>query len=223
MAVDDGYWAKFWSNQVDPLHSASTPEYYDQMAREMLVLLGDKPIGSVLELACGNGAFYERLGFNRGPYVGVDYSAKMLEVFKAAHPAVQLSAEDARTFVPPEPVDLIFSSGYVQYISVADMDRHLKLSVKSLKPGGRIVHVAVPWDVMRWVYFSATASKKPTPAPRALVSYFLARTGIRPSMGHWHSMATFRRLAADAGLDASFYGSLLFPYRFNVVMVKRDR
>jgi trans-aconitate methyltransferase len=223
VAIDSGYWAKFWEDKGDPLHSSSDAAFYDQMAREMMVLLGDQPFGSVLELACGNGVFYERLGFNRGQYIGIDYSAKMLEVFKAAHPDVQLSNEDARTFVPPQPVDLIFSSGYVQYISVADMERHLKLSVKSLNPGGRIVHIAVPWDVMRWVFYSAMTTKTPTPRLRALVSYILARTGIRPSLGHWHSIATFRHLAANAGLDATFYGSLFYPYRFNVVMVKRDR
>jgi trans-aconitate methyltransferase len=216
-------WAKFWEDKADPLHTSSDPAFYAQMAREMMVLLGDKPLGSVLELACGNGAFYELLGFDRGPYIGIDFSDRMLAVFKAAHPKAHVATADARTFMPPAPVDLIFSSHFLQNMSLADVATHLKTASAALKPAGRIVHIAVPWDAMRWVFHSSMMTKSPAHPLRAARSYVAALTGLRPSLGHWHSVSAFRKLAGDAGLDATFYGSLFYPYRFNVVMVKRDR
>jgi hypothetical protein len=42
---------------------------------------------------------------------------------------------------------------------------------------------------------------------------------LQPSLGRWHSVAAIRKIAAWHGFDTTFYGSLLYPYRFHVRMV----
>jgi hypothetical protein len=54
---------------------------------------------------------------------------------------------------------------------------------------------------------------------KSLVGYAVARSGLLPSIGHWHSIDAIRQIAAKHGLDTKLYGSLNYPYRFHVRMV----
>jgi trans-aconitate methyltransferase len=189
------------------------------MAGEMLALLGSGRFGAALELACGNGAFYKRLGFDQARYIGVDFSSAMLSTFRKAHPRTRLDAADVRGYVPAEPVDLIYSSALLQYLSLTDIDRHLSSVRNSLIPWGQILHTWVPWDLMRWPYYSGMLNAPQRGLISSLASYLDARFGLRWSLGHWHSVAAIRKIAASHGFDTTFYGSVLYPYRFHVRMV----
>jgi SAM-dependent methyltransferase len=85
MTMIQDYWTRFWQDKDDPLHFSNDDAFYDSMAGEMLALLGSGRFGAVLELACGNGAFYKRLGFDQARYIGVDFSSAMLSAFRKAH------------------------------------------------------------------------------------------------------------------------------------------
>jgi trans-aconitate methyltransferase len=219
MTSSRGYWTRFWQDKDDPLHSANDETYYDLMAAEMLVLLGSYRFGSVLELGCGNGAFYKRLGFHQARYFGVDFSPTMLSTFRKTHPGTRLEAADVSRYVPPEPVDLIYSGSLLQYLSPGDIDRHLGGVRASLNPGGQILHACVPWNVMRWPYYSGMLKARQEGRLRATAVYLAVRFGLRPSLGYWHSIGAVRAIAARHGFDTTFYGSLLYPYRFHVRMV----
>lgn len=100
------YWTRFWQDKDDPLHPVDDDAFYDLMAGELLLLLGSRRRGTVLELGCD---MYERLGFDEARYIGVDISPTMLAAFSEAHPGTRLEVADARGYVPTEPLDLIIS------------------------------------------------------------------------------------------------------------------
>lgn len=214
-------WAKYWRDKTNPEHSASDATYYDLMAEELRIILGHREHDSVFEIGCGNGAFYERLGFDRANYTGIDFSPGMLSVFREKHPGVQVEMADARVYAPSTPVDLVFSNGVLQNFSATDIDRHLSAVLPALKPGGEILHAAVPWNLLRYAFFSGAIHGRKRSRLRHFVSYAAARTGIRPAIGYWYSVDTIRRIADKHGLDVTFYGSILYPYRFSVRMVRR--
>jgi trans-aconitate methyltransferase len=216
-------WALYWNDKDNPQHSSSDDAHYDAMARELLALLGPMPVVAVLELGCGNGAFYKRLGFDHARYLGVDFSPAMLSKFREAHTEAHLEAADVRGYVPADPVDLIYSACLLQYLSLAEIDRHLGSVRNALKPGGQILHAHVPWDLMRWPYYSGMLKRKQQGVIRSFASYLAGRLGLRLTLGHWHSVAKIREVAARHRLDTAFYGSLFYPYRFHVRMVPRGR
>jgi trans-aconitate methyltransferase len=223
MTLTEDFWTKYWRNKTDPDHSASDEDYYNLMAAELLVLLGQTRFDSVFEIGCGNGAFYQRLGFDRTQYTGIDFSPAMLSVFREKYPGVRVETADARTYAPREPVDLVFSNGVLQNFSSADIERHLEAIRPALKPGGQILHAAVPWNLLRYAFFSGAIHGRKRSRLRLLASYLAARAGLRPALGYWYSVDRIRSLADKHGLDTTFYGSLLYPYRFSVRMVPRAR
>jgi trans-aconitate methyltransferase len=221
MAANKDYWAKHWEARTDPDHSSDDPAYYDLIAAELLVLLRQGCFSSVLELACGNGAFYKRLGFDQGRYIGVDFSPAMIATFRDAHPGTRLEVADVRSYVPPEPVDLIFSSGLLQNLSLSEISDHLQMALLALKPEGQILHTQVPWNLLRWAFYAGIIHGRTRSRLRYFAGYVAARSGLRASIGNWHSMADIRNVALRHGLITTFYGSLMFPYRFHARMVPR--
>ncbi len=214
-------WADYWRDKKDPEHSASNEAYYDLMAAELRLILGDRTYDSVFEIGCGNGAFYERLGFDRAGYVGVDFSPAMLSVFREKYPGVNVETADARSYAPAAPVDLVFSNGVLQNFTSDEISRHLDAVLPVLKPGGQILHAAVPWDLLRYAYFSGAIHGRRHGRLRHFLSYVASLTGVRRALGNWYSVDQMRTIADRHGLDATFYGSVLYPYRFSVSMVRR--
>lgn len=113
----------------------------------MLELLGDVRGKSVLDLACGEGYYsriFKSLGTRR--VVGVDLSAKMIELARASESQLPLGVEyvigDAIDYQPDEPFDIV-SAGYL--LNYADTSERLlamcQAISRSLRPGGRFVTV----------------------------------------------------------------------------------
>lgn len=217
------YWQTFWRAQSDP-QNYQDARGYDTWAEEYLCLIRQSPVRSVLEFACGDGEFYARLGFDSCAYTGVDLSANMLERFRGKYPDANLLEDDIRTFVPEQPVDLIVSSGLLQYLPVSTIDQHLSNVATKLNPGGRILHLSVTWDALRWRYYTGAVGGHDHGLVRRVkgsLNAIAEQAGVRPLLGYWHSMPRFRRMAAAHGLDATFYGSLMHPYRFHVKFVRK--
>jgi SAM-dependent methyltransferase len=219
---DVAYWRNFWLDKADPMHRAGDEAHYDLMASELMVLIGQRPFNSVLEIGCGTGSLYKRLGFDKTSYTGVDFSPSMLSTFKQKYPdAPVFACENGATYEPAKPVDLIFSNGVIQHFALRDLDIHLGLAARSLTPGGRILHAGIPWDVMSWSFYRGLFGKGKRPVfLRAVTSYLLVRLGLRRSFGTWYSFETLNKLAARHGLSAYFFGSLALPYRFHVELTK---
>jgi cyclopropane fatty-acyl-phospholipid synthase-like methyltransferase len=221
MSNKNEFWREFWKTKSDPLHTDSTQDYYDRMARELSLLFDIESNMAVYEMACGSGTFFRSLGFDRTRYVGVDYSPAMIEAFRTKEPQVNASVADVRDFTPPGKVDLIYSNGMLQYLSVLEVEKLIKHSAKLLNEKGSIVHAAVPWKALRWELFSGALTGKPQNVIRAGAIHMAEITRLKPSLGTWFSPSTLRRIGQHEGLAVTFYGSHYYPYRFHVKMTKR--
>jgi ubiquinone/menaquinone biosynthesis C-methylase UbiE len=98
---DVAYWRNFWLDKADPMHRAGDEAHYDFMASELMVLLGQRPFNSVLEIGCGTGSLYKRLGFDKTSYTGVDFSPSMLSTFKQKYPDTPVFARTELLTSPP--------------------------------------------------------------------------------------------------------------------------
>ena len=92
-------WKLFWAAQSDPHHPSSIPQFFLNHGRELALVVGDPTGKRVLEFGCGSGELYKTLGFDKAQtYRGVDFSEKMLSVFRAMHPGVDTVYGDGSTY-----------------------------------------------------------------------------------------------------------------------------
>ncbi len=216
-------WRTFWATQDIPHHRTETDEHYAQYGAELRLGLGPRPDGDVLELGCGSGALFGALGFDPARYVGVDYSARMLEVFREQHPDVTLIEADAAEFELDQRFDLIFSNGYLQYLDDDEFAASLRQASTMLRPGGRVFHASVPNRACRRGYIAGDPSLSAAAAPSmpTIVRAYALELSGRSSMCKWWSARRLQEIARDAGFDCRFMGSLLYPYRFHVDLEAR--
>ena len=220
MNAKSEFWRSFWQQKSDPLHSEKSETYYDNMATELKLLFETNNISSVYEMACGSGLFYQRLGFDKVTYVGVDYSPAMIEAFKTLAPKADLRVADVRVFEPSAKVDLVYSSGMLQYLSNSETREIIRHSAWLLKPGGSIVHACVPWKPLRWAFFSGALVQRPVSLFRTMGVCLAEATGLKPILGNWFSIPFLNKVGADNNLRVSFYGSHSYPYRIHVKFTK---
>ena len=212
-------WRVHWFDQTLPGHDPESPELYEFHARELRLLFADTPLGSVLELGCGNGALYPYLGFDRLKYRGVDFSPSMLAKFGAKHPGADLVCHEASTYVDPESkYDLIFSNQLVQYFDRTMLTRHFECACAMIHQNSLFICAGVPWKVLRFRHRAGLLSRprKVSFLWQLLASIYLAFA--EDVIGHWHDLHEFAELADRHGFSANFYGSLVYPYRFHAVM-----
>lgn len=216
--VESTRWARFWSTQSSALNSNEANEHIDRYAAELRLLFADIEPSRVLELGCGDGALLASLGFLDVPrYLGVDFSARMLEELRNRHPDADVVCAPGHTFETDEQFDLVFSAATVQFFDHEMLGQHLERSARMLATGGRIVCASVPWRRLRWAYARADVLRRPRrPLPLAVLAH--AKRMIRDNMGYWHDIPDVRKLARGSGLDVEFYGSVFYPYRFHFVL-----
>jgi cyclopropane fatty-acyl-phospholipid synthase-like methyltransferase len=219
--ADSKYWKNFWAGKNDPLHSDSSDTYYDRLASELRLLL-PQTFGSFLDVGCGNGVLYQRMGLDTKSYVGIDLSEQMIATFKANFPKADLHVGDMRELPSGSKFDVIFSHGVVQFISPSEFGAMLAQSKELLTLGGQIIHAGVLWDRGRSIVESGVLQDHPLPLSKRLGNTALTRSGLKQGMGYWYSMKRVRQQAAQLGMSTQFYGSLLYPYRFHAVFTRRD-
>ncbi|MGA9148578.1 MAG: class I SAM-dependent methyltransferase [Candidatus Nanopelagicales bacterium] len=211
------YWQTYWSKESTP-HNQQDENGYKLWSTEYECLVNLASRRRIIEFACGDGEFYRRLKFGDDTYTGIDYSPAMVEEFKIRNPEAKAIIGDIRLYEQTESVDLIISSGLMQYLSVPDVKKSLRSCKSMLDKDGHILHLSIPWAAMRWRYYSGVGLGRPaslTTVGKGLVVGALERIGARPAIGTWHSMSSLRRVAESEGLRAAFYGSLTHPYRFH--------
>lgn len=216
-------WRKFWAEQADPRHPYSA-DFLVNHGGELALVCGDAAGKRVLEFGCGTGTLFEVMGLqNAGSYRGVDFSEKMLAVFRATHPNVDLVCADASSYLDQSQYDLIFSNQMVQYFSPEMFGRYLGNARRMLAPGGRLVVGSVPWRGARNAfYLQAYNPDSRRGLLRRLAVLARARVGI-DQIGRWYSYRECAELAQRHGLTVTYFGSLQFPYRFHVRLDAQPR
>ena len=219
VTTSNDHWAEFWSNKTDPFHSSSDEHHYDRIAAEIRLVLPDR-FTSVLEVGCGNGCLYERLGFDKVAYFGIDYSQSMIASFASAFPDANVSVADYRSYAAPSSFDLIFSHGVVQYLTIGELEEQIAKAAGQLKAGGYIVHTGVLRKSCRNALMGGELWAEPGNWVKNRLRVVAEAVGLRRSMGYWHAIPDVRRISQRHGFTSKFFGSLLHPYRFHVVMQK---
>ena len=107
----------------------------------LVELLGDLRGRTVLDLACGDGV-YARLC--KRSVTGVDISKRMIALAEAEERRDPLGCryvcEDAATFTPPTPVDIVLAVYLLNYARTRnELGRFFRACYRALRPGGRLV------------------------------------------------------------------------------------
>lgn len=211
-------WQAFWAKTSDPMHYSSSDDFLARYAAELRLVIGPEPVQTVVEVGCGNGDLYERLGFHQTAYRGFDFSPAMVAAFRARFPQADVAEAALQDVQPAGPVDLVFSSGVIQYVSAGDLAAHLKRFRPALTPHGRIVHTSVPWRRVRRAFHSRELFDLPGTASlklRLRTAAILAGAKADP-IGNWFEFSQLRAIGADAGFDCRIFGSPVYPYRCHV-------
>jgi len=207
-----------WKDQESPLSREVDPDYRARFTKEMLVLLGDVSGKKVLEFGCGDGLMFESYGFHKAAdYMGVDFSDRLLEKFKAQYPHVKLEQSPAEDFKIEEKFDIIFSCGMIQYLSPEKLERHVGHIKQMLNKGGVAILASIPWKDARVSYYRNDTAKI---EDRSFIKFILVylKSTIQNTMGYWYDMRCLRKIAKKHGLSFTFYGSLHYPYRIHMVL-----
>jgi SAM-dependent methyltransferase len=220
MARDREYWKTFWAEKSDPLHSSSDNAYYDRLAAELRLLLPEKFV-SFLDIGCGNGVLYQRMGLDKMDYVGIDLSPAMISKFKTDHPKANVQVGDVVSCLPERTFDVVFSHQVMQNVAGPDFVKLLAHNMKQLADGGKIIHGGILWDRCRRSFEMGTFQKAPPARYRRWANTLLIRSGLKIGIGKWYSAEWVKREADRLGLDVLFSGSLLYPYRFHASFTKR--
>lgn len=210
-------WLQYWQSENVPHHREESESFYRFHAAEFRSLFRDRP-RTVLEIGCGNGALYRHLGFEDVDYVGVDFSDGMLNEFRRSHPSLTLHRADGSSYRDDRKYDLIFSNGTVQYFDRRMLDNHLAAARAMMHEHSTLICGSVPWRRNRLAFYGGWL----TPPYRGSrlkalrsIAFRLIR-GFDP-LGYWYDLDEMARFGERHGLEASFFGSACYLYRFHVV------
>ena len=218
------YWDRFWKGKRHPLHGSATPQHYDGYADELKVLFRKNGYNRILELGCGTGIFYQRLGFNKADYYkGIDLSESMLDEFRAFSPDVVLQRASAHDYLDDNKYDLIFSNGVMQHFNREMLRNHFFNAAKMLSEDGEIIDASIPWKTHRMAYRIRKLTPPYNSLNKATIKSVIALVLemlriIKDSMGHWYAPYQVAKIAREFGLRVGFYGSMYYPYRFHAVL-----
>ncbi|WP_028643199.1 trans-aconitate 2-methyltransferase [Nocardioides sp. URHA0020] len=113
--------------------------YADERGRpfvDLIARIGATRPRAVVDLGCGPGNLTALLAerWPEASVVGLDSSAEMIAAARTAVPAIAFDVADLRSWVPPEPVDVLVSNATLQWVP-----GHLELLpalVAQVAPGG---------------------------------------------------------------------------------------
>lgn len=215
-------WKQVWARRDSPGHRADSPEFYRACAKELRILFGDNSPKRVLEIGCGNGVLFEFLGFEHARYRGVDFSPRLLAIFKSAHPDVELECCEGSSYLDVgSTYDLIFSNETVQFFDLPMLDTHFACARAMMHKDSVLVCAAIPWRLHRSHYDSGRLHETLSPSMLRAAKAKLARALRGDSMGRWWEPAEIAALAKKHGFSCDFYGSMFYFYRFHVVLRPR--
>lgn len=127
-------------------YAARAPEYRNTTpssgplvaATRRLRALG--PLGCVLELAPGTGAWTEQLVRIAGAVTAIDASAEMIEINRrqVADPRVVYRQADLFEWTPDRQYDLVFSAFFLSHVPPELAGAFLRRAADAVRPGGHL-------------------------------------------------------------------------------------
>jgi SAM-dependent methyltransferase len=194
------YW-EFWAGQTSPLHRRHDDRTYRAYAEELKNIFAyfGYAGGNVLEIGCGNGALFPYFGFDSEKYLGIDFSASMLQIFRENCPGVRLVEGDAATYQPDAEYQLIFGNAVHQHFSPTMLKQHLNLMLPSLGQDGIYVLANLPYrplkkryrngefDSRRQLIERSSMQKLVISITRAIILILNAVRAERDGVGFWYS------------------------------------
>lgn len=219
-------WKEFWNLQTSPLHSYNSPSWYKLFAEEINLILNASEYsgGAVLETGCGNGALFPYLNINKEDYTGVDLSDSLLEIFRKNHPGVNVVSGDASSYRSEKRFSLIFSNGVVQYFDKKMLEKYIQNSTEMLEQDGILLLGNLLWKDVRNQYYSGelvtgeNIQKPRYPRLKLLKAKLWSLIGKNDFMGHSYNPRDFFQYEGDVVI----FGSLFHPYRFSVIIKKKQ-
>ncbi|THD77683.1 MAG: class I SAM-dependent methyltransferase [Phenylobacterium sp.] len=215
----------YWSDATDPGHRHSDPWWLEFYAHELLLYFPETP-GRTLELGCGSGTLYPYLKDRCTEYVGVDFSASMLEEFRGRGHDLELICADAADLnvgagrLQPGSFDFIFSNQVCQFFDRDALDRHLASIHALLGDGGSCLVANIPDAELRRLYYAGALRGDRAPSWRlGLKAQVKALMGRPDGIGHWFRR---REMANVAGrlFDCKTFSSASLEYRFHLLLRK---
>lgn len=215
----------YWSTATDPGHRHSEPWWLEFYANELLLYF-PAARGRTLDLGCGSGTLYPYLKDRCTEYVGVDFSASMLEEFHALAPDVELTCADASALdvgqapLQPASFDFVFSNQVCQFFDDQKLNRHLHAVHELLRPGGSCLVANIPDAELRLHYYFGALRRDRAPSWRLGVKTQLkALVGRSDGIGHWFRR---RQIATIAGrlFECETFSSASLEYRFHLLLRK---
>ena len=220
------YWDTFWNAQNTPLHANMSDSSYNLYADEIKLIFKASGFQSgfqdkkVLEIGCGDGSFFDKLGFNLNHYKGIDLSQPLIEIFQKKYPSVKLARTGAGSyFNENEQYDLVFGNGVIQYLNPSEFLEAMMHYERMLAPNGVCIFTNVPYHVGRKAYYLNGYGKHlATVKSRisALLSPFKLTKSVK-NMGHWYSYPELYNIADKTGMQLKIFGCIFYPYRISMV------
>lgn len=162
------------------------------------------PAGAdVLEVGCGTGTLLQSLLPRRG--VGIDISARMIEIASAKFPDLAFFVVDAERLALAETFDFIIVPDVIEHLS--DVEAMLRAVRGRCRPGGRVIVSCV----------------NPLWAP---VLHLAERLGLKMPEGEhrWLPARELTELAREAGFSvAGSHGRILCPKRVPLIAAPLNR
>jgi len=211
---------KFWAAKTDFRIRSNTPEFRRLSVAELKLLIGERTPASILEIGCGNGQFFDYLGFSRRSYRGVDFSSRMLAVFRQNHPELDLVEAEGSSYLDDRSYDLILAYDVVSQFSPAMLAQHCRNARRMMHPESLLVWTCILWRSLRHTYDLGMWSNSGRASIIRWAKSQVRRMAGGDLMGRWYTPHEIDRIARQNFLCASFYGSMTYPYRFHAVLQK---
>lgn len=209
---------EFWAGKTSPQGRCATPDSLRLLAQELKLLFSERNPVSVLEIGCGNGCLFDFFGFSPESYRGVDFSPRMLEVFRREHPQLDLIEAEGSAYSDDRTYDLILAQDVVAHFSRPMLAQHCANARRMMHSGSVLVWASVPWRVLRDSYDLGLWSNGGEASIRRWAKGSLGRMIGRDWIGRWYTTGEIARIAKQNSLRASFHGSVTHPYRFHAVL-----
>lgn len=122
---------------------ASTKQWFKEVADLQEKLASLKPLGKVLELACGTGWWTEQLLSQADSVTAIDASSEVILLNKARTKSAKLHCVQANLFEwqPEECFDFIFFSFWLSHVPPERFESFWQTVAAALKPTGRVFFI----------------------------------------------------------------------------------
>ena len=224
-------WKQYWAHAETPQHRHDSDFWFERYANEIkeIVLSLNGNFSSVLELGCGNGKLTQKLPINFTNYVGVDFSDGLLAQYRETHPDLELCLYDASKYQTNKTFDLIFSNGLVQYLKKPELEELISNSFRHMNEGGNLLLANIPYKQLQFSYQISeirppyrgqSARSFRTKIKGSIRKCFRRDKGAGKNLGTWYNPNEIINLIRSVGGEPVVFGSLYYPYRFSVAMIK---